>query len=351
MLHPLHRTDRSGVATESTAPVARSPVCVLRGNVTVPLLRPHLANYTIGDALLHASRRAAHQPTTTTLAYHAQFNGSLAAEYWQLANTHSRNRLNVSLFSSIVERRAETLWKPEFERDATLLIHLRLGDFMSQWNLTSARKELWCRAGTHDPPWHIPTASDSVTPLAKVKNRNCSDIAARDAVVQYLAAMGGYTGAPLPAQDVVRMCCTLRQLGSGWPGLRLMLVTGVHGRGEQYLSESCAYLDRLRRALQMHGFSVRVRSQGPDEDFILLATARFLLVSGGGFARLATRVALARGNALLRSEEQFRHGPLPQSGFFASLEDLTKRNAFRGECAKVPPLRMNSDEQHVPEDS
>ena len=73
-------------------------------------------------------------------------------------------------------------------------------------------------------------------------------------------------------------------------------------RDKSHLTQSAKFVGLLKDFLKGKGFIVRVRVNcgTPDEDFLFMSTARYFILGGGGFSRLAaTMVRLNGGHDII----------------------------------------------------
>lgn len=80
----------------------------------------------------------------------------------------------------------------------------------------------------------------------------------------------------------------------------VVLVSGSHVHTKNP-NKSQEYLARFREWLEtQHGFRVRVRwNEDPDDDFVVMSTAKYFVSSGGGFSTLAALVAKHLGGTVV----------------------------------------------------
>ena len=80
----------------------------------------------------------------------------------------------------------------------------------------------------------------------------------------------------------------------------VVLVSGSHTHTKNP-AKSQEYLTRLREWLETkHGVQVRVRwNENPDDDFVVMSTAKYLVTTGGGFSALAALCARHLGGTVV----------------------------------------------------
>lgn len=80
---------------------------------------------------------------------------------------------------------------------------------------------------------------------------------------------------------------------------RVVLVSGSH-KPTLHPEKSQEYLQHLKNTLQTMGHVVSIRwNHSPDDDFVMLCRAKYVVMSGGGYSQLVAAVAKHRGNYVL----------------------------------------------------
>ena len=86
---------------------------------------------------------------------------------------------------------------------------------------------------------------------------------------------------------------------------KVVLVGGSHRRFDAF-PRSSQYVDLVRDVFRANGFEVTARlGQLPDADVVVLARAKYLLRSGGGFSALTGRLCANMGGTVLCSNQHY----------------------------------------------
>ena len=71
------------------------------------------------------------------------------------------------------------------------------------------------------------------------------------------------------------------------------------------VNRSLAYVGKMIQYFDRHGFEASFREgQTPDDDFVYLANASWIVAGGGGFSILAQQIAEARGATVWRPRQK-----------------------------------------------
>ena len=90
------------------------------------------------------------------------------------------------------------------------------------------------------------------------------------------------------------------KLESVAPDIRdIVLISGSH-KSTKHPEKSQEHLVHLRNCLQDKNYNVTIRwNKSADEDFVVLSKSKYLIVTGGGFSYLASKVAEKKGAIVL----------------------------------------------------
>tara|TARA_Y100001980_G_C14513970_1_gene289335 strand:- start:295 stop:1065 length:771 start_codon:yes stop_codon:yes gene_type:complete len=216
-------------------------------------------SYRLGDMVKSKKQRGKTKETPGKLSgkdYHLKnFPNSIASEY--LRRTDEESDLKI-LIDIIDERISYDFFSNLHLVKDHAIIHLRIGDVVDQSgysveSLLEAPK-----------PWKSKWKKNYVKPLAYYR-----------ALVEPIKSLGFS---------------------------KVLLVGGFHKKGDH--TKSHEYVSKVEEFLTQNGFEcTKIIDNDPDDDFILMSSAKLFIPSGGGYSDLVKDIVTARGGLILPSEK------------------------------------------------
>jgi hypothetical protein len=243
----------------------------------------------------------------TQAEYERKFPGSIVARY--LARTHEAQQLGV--LARIVREKRRLAPGGSLPGSRAVVVHLRLGDVVDHagdvWNFDAAERAAFEYAGY-------------------VKPR------------QFYQAVSEQLRARLPPAAAGDAPWRIILVGSAQQAPKWFKPTSwFHSGSAQYV----VHVAKLFR--ERYGFNVTTRMEGtPDEDTVFMASARYLVTSGGGFSKLMAEIACRMGGTVYG----LPHGALSLQPCSARSRSAWSTTPF-GDGAPDEPLTEEGDSKEA----